>query len=254
MNKIVVSSNGIIVNVDDNIKYNIQEGLINKLELEILKDTKLQIEFNEIETKFDININIYQNVTLDLIEIKKSNKIKLLTKYNLNTNSVLNIIKLHDLDQINERNIIDLNGEKAKLNLILKTVCTNNEKYDVIVNHNYKETFSDIITHGVNISGNLYFNVNNHVLNGMKNCYVNQTNRIINLTNNECIIRPNLLIDELDVIANHSALIGTFKDEELFYMQRLGINKEIAIKLLLEGFITSKIDNDLSKIFEKYWR
>jgi len=71
---------------------NIQEGLINKLELEILKDTKLQIEFNEIETKFDININIYQNVTLDLIEIKKSNKIKLLTKYNLNTNSVLNII------------------------------------------------------------------------------------------------------------------------------------------------------------------
>ena len=116
------------------------------------------------------------------------------------------------------------------------------------------KTISDITTHGVNISGNLYFNVTTYIPKGMVSSVTNQNNRIINLTNNECTIRPNLLIDEYDVIANHSALIGSFKDEEIFYMQRLGIDKNTANKLLIEGFLKSKLNNTLSNNFKKYWR
>lgn len=249
MNRIIISNNQFDLK---NIEYKYKEDLINKLKLKIIKNTKLELIIDK-EIKLDISIELLDDVKLDLVVIKKE-KTKILTKYKLNENSILNITEISDSDIINERNIIDLNGINSKINFILKTVCKNNEKYDIVVNHNNKNTTSDIITNGVNISGNLYFTVTAYVSNGNKNCVVNQQNRIINLTDKECLIRPNLLIDEVDVIANHSALIGSFKDEELFYMQRLGIDKTMANKLLIEGFIKNKINKTLANHFKKYWR
>ena len=249
MNRIIISNNQFDLK---NIEYKYKEDLINKLKLKIIKNTKLELIIDK-EIKLDVSIELLDNVKLDLVVIKKE-KTKILTKYKLNKNSILNITEISDSDIINERNIIDLNGINSKINFILKTVCKNNEKYDIVINHNNKNTTSDIITNGVNISGNLYFTVTSYVSNGNKNCAVNQQNRIINLTDKECLIRPNLLIDEVDVIANHSALIGSFKDEELFYMQRLGIDKTMANKLLIEGFIKNKINKTLANHFKKYWR
>lgn len=249
MNRIIISNNQFDLK---NIEYKYKEDLINKLKLKIIKNTKLELIIDK-EIKLDVSIELLDNVKLDLVVIKKE-KTKILTKYKLNKNSILNITEICDSDIINERNIIDLNGINSKINFILKTVCKNNEKYDIVVNHNNKNTTSDIITNGVNISGNLYFTVTSYVSNGNKSCVVNQQNRIINLTDKECLIRPNLLIDEVDVIANHSALIGSFKDEELFYMQRLGIDKTMANKLLIEGFIKNKINKTLANHFKKYWR
>ena len=249
MNRIIISNNQFDIK---NIEYKYKEDLINKLKLKIIKNTKLELIIDK-EIKLDVNIELLDNVKLDLVVIKK-NKTKILTKYKLNNNSILNITEISDSNFINERNIIDLNGINSKINFILKTVCKDNEKYDIVVNHNNKNTISDIITNGVNISGNLYFTVTSYVIKGNKNCIVNQQNRIINLTDKECLIRPNLLIDEVDVTANHSALLGTFKDEELFYMQRLGLTKEKANKLLIEGFIKSNIKTTLANHFKKYWR
>ena len=136
----------------------------------------------------------------------------------------------------------------------MKTVGKNIEKYDLLVNHNSCKTESNIIINGLNLSGNLYFTVSTYIPFGNKFCVANQQNRIVNLTNNECVIKPKLLIVEVDVIANHSALIGGFKDEELFYMQRLGLDKTLASKLLIEGFLKQKITEKLANKFNKYWR
>ena len=249
MNKIIISNNQFDLK---NIEYKYKEDLINKLKLKIIKNTKLELIIDQ-EIKLDVSVELLDNVKLDLVVIKKE-KTKILTKYKLNENSILNVTEISDSDIINERNIIDLNGANSKISFILKTVCKNNEKYDIVVNHNNKNTISDIITNGVNISGNLYFTITSLVLSGNKNCIVNQNNRIINLTDKECLIRPNLLIDEVDVIANHSALVGSFKEDEIFYIQRLGINKNTANKLLIEGFIKSNINKNLANHFKKYWR
>ena len=249
MNRIIISNNQFDLN---NIEYNYKEDLISKLNLKVIKNTKLELIIDK-EIKLDINIELLDDVKLDFVIIKKT-KTKILTKYKLNENSILNITEISDSDIINERNIINLNGKNSKINFILKTVCKNNEKYDIVINHNNIKTESNVVTNGVNISGNLYFTVTSYVPKGIKKCIVNQQNRIINLTDNECLIRPNLLIDEVDVIANHSALIGSFKDEELFYMQRLGIDIATANKLLIEGFIKSKINKNLANHFKKYWR
>lgn len=253
MNKIIINDN-ISFNLDDKITLEQNEDLINKIKITIKENTKLEIYFKDCNKKYDIKIKILENVKLSLTEIKINCNTKLLFKYELSENSILDIIKINDVETINERNYINLNGMNAKVNNLLKTVGKNSEKYDFIINHNFPKTISDITTNGLNISGNMYFNITTCILKGMKNCVANQNNRIINLTNNECTIRPNLLIDEVDVIANHSALIGTFKDEELFYMQRLGLSIDKASKLLIEGFIKNKINNKLANYFKKYWR
>lgn len=255
MNKILLTNSYIDKILDDKIECEYINDSINKLKLKIIKNTKLEINIkNDIDTKLDIQIELLDNVKLDLIEIKKGCKTKILAKYNLKNNSNLNIIKVNDLDSINERNIVNLNGKCAVLNCLLKTVSKNNEKYDIVVNHNCENTTSDVTTNGINISGNMYINVTTYVMKGKKKCVANQNNRIINLVDKECIIRPNLLIDEVDVIANHSALIGSFSDEELFYMQRLGIDKNKATKLLMEGFIKKGLNKKLANNFKKYWR
>ena len=79
------------------------------------------------------------------------------------------------------------------------------------------------------------------------------------MTNNKCEIKPNLYIDCDDVEASHSALIGKFSDEEMFYMQSRGIDYENALKLLITGFLSSDITdknilNKINKNIKKYWR
>lgn len=54
---------------------------------------------------------------------------------------------------------------------------------------------------------------------------------------------PNLYIDEYDVIANHSAAIGSISNEDLFYLMSRGLSKEEATSLVVIGFIKPIIDN-----------
>ena len=256
MNKILLKDNGYeVIKSDNKIEAEVTLDYINKIKINVLANTKVYLIFDSSnETKYDITFNLMKNVSLNLIEVKKNNKIKILSKYNLLDESYLNIIEVSDISSINERNIINLNGINSKVDVLLKTVSKNLEKYDYTINHNNKSTYSNKKTQGVNVSGNLHFNVTTIIPNGNSKCEANQNNRIINLSNNECIIRPNLLIDEYDVVANHSALLGGFKPEEIFYINRLGINKDMASKLLIEGFLKSKLPISLSNNFKKYWR
>ena len=257
MNKIFLYNNNIKLDLDDSItcEYT-NDDVIKKLNIKILKNTKLEIKITE-DIKLDMNLELDKNVTCNLLEIKTADKLKIQTKYVLREHSILNITKLHDVKKIFERNIINLKEKNGMINLVLKTISEYEEKYDFSINHQAPKTISEITNNGVNIeTGTLEFNITTNVSKGNKDCIINQNNRIINLTNNPCTIRPVLLVDEVDVIANHSALIGNFKDEEYFYLERLGINKNDASKLLLEGFIKGKCNypKEIINMFEKYWR
>ena len=89
---------------------------------------------------------------------------------------------------------------------------------------------SNIKNNGVCIErGNIIYQVSSFVPKEITGCIVNQNNRIINLTDNKCEIKPNLYIDSFDVEASHSALIGKFSDEEMFYIQSRGIDYNNAL-------------------------
>lgn len=257
MNKIHIKNNKIVIQNTSSIIMNYQLDDIPKLKLDILKNAQLEILIDsEMETKMEIQMDIKPNVICTVQIQNKGKKSKILSKYDVGKNSQLKLIKINDINVTSQRDIIDLKWEYAEIEYILKTICTNKEKYNVTVNHLAKNTKSSVINHGINLKkGTLTFDVSTSIVKGMKESVANQNSRIINLTNQECMIRPSLLIDEEDVIANHSAHIGSLKDEELFYLQRVGIPYAEAIRLLLQGFIKSLVDEKkITKIFEKYWR
>ena len=266
MNKISLENDKIIKKeLDDTIKYDIftnETFGITSLTLEIDKDTNLEIEYNIKElTKIETIIIVNKNVNFQLFEKITGELAKKRTKYYLKENSNTIVSKFNDIKEIKEYTIINLDEKNASIEYNLKTIAEKEENYDILTYHNASETTSIINPNGVNIKdGKIKFNVSSFVPNKIIKCDASQNNKIINLTNNECIINPNLYIDEYDVTASHSAWIGTFKSDELFYLMSRGINKNDAIKLLIKGFLTNKMkigkeQQELIKnTIDNYWR
>lgn len=265
MNKIkIVNDEFVLVQEDSKIEYNYiinnDKYSVNSLKIKVKEDTDIELDISITKSnKLDIFINVLKGVNLKINEYISGSDLKIQVKYYLEEDSNVDIKKINNIESIKEYDIFNLNGKGAKVKRVLKTISGNKQKYNVLVYHNTKETSSDLINHGVNIeSGELIFNVSSFVPKDMINCFVNQSNRIINLTDNNCTINPNMYIDCFDVTANHSAFIGSFSDEELFYLQSRGIDLETATKLLIRGFLISDLSEDLkdryNDIIDKYWR
>ena len=262
MNKIIISGEDIKIENHDGIEVSIGEASkflnVQSVNLKFLKDTNLVIEANEVDVKLDFYINILAGVKANIYEYKCNGDYKFQYKYYLEEDSFLNIEKINDGKEVKEMTVINLNGERARVNFNLKTVSKHDEKYNFLVYHNAKNTVSNIVNNGVNIlNGELEFNVSGFVSNGITGCDINQSARIINMTDNICMIKPNLFIDEEDVVANHSALIGTFSSDEIFYLMSRGISKEESFNLLTKGFLLNGVTyykDVLEEIINKYWR
>lgn len=266
MNKIkVVNDNVEKVNVSKyvQVEYYKKECLfaINDLKINIIKDSDLDIEIDLMEdSKLNFDITIEKGVKLNLNILTHGKAGKIQYKYTLYENSLCNVTKFQNVNNIKEMIIVNLNGIGADIEYNFKTISNNKETYDYHVFHNFKNTISNIKNNGVCINdGKIIYQVSSFVPKEITGCIVNQNNRIINLTDNKCEIKPNLYIDTFDVEASHSALIGKFSDEEMFYIQSRGIDYNNTLKLLITGFLTSdihnkKIINYINKNIEKYWR
>ncbi len=265
MNRIKVEEDNIILkNLNDKIELIFEPKnemfSVNKLILKIKKSTSLKIEYSGMtDSKLDIIIDILENANCNLTEYRKGKVNKIRYLINMDKNSNLDLLKFYDVEKVREVMDVNLNGEKASFKYIFKTISKNTEKYDLSVYHNASNTKSLIDNNGINIEkGSLIFNVLGNVPNSIVNCELNQNNRIVNFTNNLCQINPNLYIDENDVIANHSAYIGNFDKNEIFYLMRLGIPYEQALILLVRGFILKNVnknlENKVKSVVKKYWR
>lgn len=252
MFKIKLAGEELIYEKKPNFEINLTKSTYYlSIELTINEESEILFEFNT-ESKVNLSIDVLKDSKMYFI--KQNQKTKFQTKINLK--SELELYNLNDNETISSNTIINLDSKNAKINYILKTVSKGVEKHSLSIYHNSINTTSNIITNGLNINdGRLSFIVSTYIKNKMTGCFANQQNRIINLTSNNCKIQPNLLIDEQDVEANHSALIGGFRDEEMFYLKRLGINHDDALKLLISGFLLNKVDKNLiEQLFSKYWR
>lgn len=232
---------------------------VDVLTIHCIKHTQIELfcHFNQ-ENKLQMNIIVEPNVDCALIEWKQGKNCKIQSRYDIRANSHLTITKCNHLLTSKENTIAHLNGENATLSFVLKTVAHSHEKYDTLIYHNFKQTTSQVIHHGIaEEKGEILFHVSTFIEKGKTGCNANQINRIINLNNNNSSIKPNLFIDECDVIANHSAHIGTFAKDQFFYLERLGIDHDSAKKLLQLGFLKSHLSiteekkDDVIKFFNE---
>lgn len=146
---------------------------------------------------------------------------------------------------------INIINEGIKLYYYYNNINYDDNSFSIQVHHLNQSTHSELFIHGVNVLKNrLDYNVEGIVNKEFSNCICNQENQIINLKSGKSTICPILKIDNYNVDSNHSAYIGRFSEEKLFYMMSRGLTREESYRLLLDGFLLNSDSLDASKIEE----
>lgn len=218
----------------------------------INNDTEIELLISETND-YQINIEVKENVNAYLFILNQTSNSKVTYKITLNENSHIKIDNFMDSENLNCFNDVYLNGKMAVFEYNTKTIARTKTNFEFNIYHNSPKTKSIISNKGVSVSlGSILYKVNASIPKGIKNCETSQYNHIINLNDEKNIIEPNLFVDEEDVIANHSAYIGKFDEEVLFYLETRGLSLEEATNLLIRGFLY--LDNPLvNEILDKYW-
>ena len=100
-------------------------------------------------------------------------------------------------------------------------------------------------TNGVNLSNNkLFFVIDGIIKKACKDIYLEENSKIINIKDGNSKIIPNLIVDSKVIVANHSAYIGKFNNEDIWYLNSRGINTIDCKKLLLKEILLKNMEDN----------
>ena len=251
MNKIFVSRDKILTNSDS--------VLIDENVVKLLVSGIYTIEYNDVE---DIDLCIYVDGNVDAVLYESS----FLDRINVNNryvvkNGTLRVNKFYDTMYVDEKIDIDLMCEYSKIDYRFSNICKKNENYIINISHNNRNTVSNINNKTIAMDGSkINFVINSIVGKEYEKSILDQNTRIVTIGDTDAKISPNMFIDLDDVEARHGSVIGTFKDDMVFYLMSRGITYNDSIKLLVKGYLFSNIDVDnvlreeILSVIDKYWR
>lgn len=228
---------------------------------------KIEVRGNDLSKSFELNNSLISFNKLSgninylvkdkvkvFIFIEKSN---LSINFDINSDLEINIFSIDSTLDIK----LNLNKKNIDIKYAYSTINENSNNYNLDINHNFEDQRVTVTNHGLNLKDNsLNFNINAIVPKESTGVVTNQNNKIILMGENNCFIKPNLIIDNDDIEAEHSAYLGDFNKEVLFYLETRGISLKDARKILTKSFLINKMDISyiereiiLNKI-EEYWR
>lgn len=89
--------------------------------------------------------------------------------------------------------------------------------------------------------GAIVVNATGSVLENIKDNNLLENIRILMLNDSENVIVPNLLVGSNEVSVNHNATISSLDTNYLYYLNSKGLSYEDAKKLIVKGFLKSKL-------------
>lgn len=205
--------------------------------LVIEQDTQIVLKLDNCSN--DINVIIEDDMCLDLLELGEdvSNRFVFIIKKNAR------LIYNRAVKNMDDDITINLDGEGASLDLNTSIYNTTKSICKYLIRHNSKSTSSTISNHAINGSKeNMDFIVDVHIPNLSTDSKSSQENKIINTSCGKSKILPNLIVDNDDIVASHSAFIGDFDREDIFYMESRGISEDESRKLLYDGFLIGNLN------------
>lgn len=250
MNKIFVSRDKII---SDSLNVKIEDNNITLLSSDIY-----WIEYDNIN-KINLCIKVDSDIKVKLYESSFLEDIVVNNRYVVN-NGELIINKFYNNNSVDE--IIDIElYSMGKIDYKFSNICKNKENYIININHKGIGTVSNINNKSIAMDGSkLDFVINSIVGKKYEKSVLNQDTRIVTVGLCDAKISPNMFVDCDDIEARHGSIVGTFKDDMVFYLMSRGINYNDAIKLLIKGYLFSNIDADNSlrekiiNVIDMYWR
>ena len=250
MNKILVSRDKIISN-NDNI-------LVVGNNIKLFNDGIYSLEYEDIDN-IELCIEIDNSAKVVLFESSFLDSIIVNNRYVINDGE-LRINKFYNNNNVSEKIDIDLCSVDSKIDYRFSNICTGVENYIININHNNKNTISNINNKSIAMDGSkLDFVINSIVKKEYNGSILDQNTRIVTIGDSDSKISPNMFIDCDDIEARHGSVVGTFKDELVFYLMSRGIEYNDCIKLLVKGFLFSNIDVDnkmrekILNVIDMYW-
>ena len=206
----------------------------NSDEINLKEDTVLEFNFND--TQKDIVINLDDNVNLTVYD--KSNYTKNSICYNAGNNNNVQINKA-SID-CSDKVKVEIKGENTNIEFYNSIINYNDNEYKEEINHISKNSNSSVVNHCVNVKDNTFkFIVDGKISKNASKTNFKQDNKIINMESGKSFILPNLIVDNNDIDASHSAYIGKFDEDILFYMMSRGISYNDSNYLLIKAFLTN---------------
>ena len=209
---------------------------------------KIDNEFNSKIINIDSDTIIYYkdcDLRLDVIINKDIKLIEFIDNSSICNNYILNNNLIINRFSNNSSNNDKFNLNISDINLDYFYSCLNKDSNlcKIEIYHNKRNTSSRVISHGINLfDKKLEFLINGIILEDSINVSCNQDSKIIIMDENNCVIKPNLIVDNNEIEANHSAYIGKFNKDDLFYLMSRGISYDDSIKLLAKSFLLKDID------------
>lgn len=205
---------------------------MNKIVVEDKKDFYLKEDTILILEKENKNINIIVDNSIKVFILILFSKVSI--NYKTEYNSKLNIFSVDSSTFVD----IKLQKDDISFNYAYSTINNSDNEYKIDIDHLGNNINSKITNHGLNTDNNkLSFVINSIVSKDYTGIKTSQDSKIIILKDNNATIKPNLLIDNDDIEAEHSAYIGRFKEDEIFYLMTRGISREDATDLLVRSFL-----------------
>lgn len=215
---------------------NIESNTLNNGNFLIEKDINVFLELDEL--KDDISIRVLDNVrsSIKIIANNISSKVNII----LGENSYLHIDSL--VSDSSCIITISLAGRGSEIECISSVIVDKDSKLEFSVSHDSEDTKSLVVNNGFVLGNNkLVFDVNGIVKKNSNRSICFQDSKIITNNNQLSRILPNLYIENYDVEAEHSAYIGKFKEEDMFYLMSRGISRSDAYLLLVKSFLIGKM-------------
>ena len=208
-------------------------------------------ELDISDYKGDISYTLSENV----LNIKGK---CILYDFNNNANITINLLDNSYLEYYKVRN--EVNNSKMLINqsndtyLDYKEVIINNGDFIYDIKNILKgnNNVSKVTLRCLNESGNANIFANGRVEEKTTNNELLEDLRGLNLNDNSLIIKPDMQINSLDVLANHKVTISNVKEDELFYLESKGVIKADAIRLLKEGFVLGILPLDMQEKIKDY--
>ena len=222
----------------------------------IIVDTEtFELNFDETSDEY-----IFLDVKCSIINIKvNNNKFNKLVVFVKNNNLKINLemkdnshLEINNLGIDSSTNYDILIHNECHLILVDSILSKKDSINNLNINNIGKNNYSKIYTNGINLENNkLYFQINGIVSKNSTNSILSENSKIINLKDGDSKIIPNLIIDTKEVKADHSAFIGTFTKDELFYLMSRGIKEEFAKNLLIKSVLLKGMELDKEKFIRE---
>lgn len=230
-----------------------------------IKELKLHLNALEQET-------YYQSLDEELktieLELDEQSSLELLI-YNSNCTLQASVqkdasLKIYNIVFTNNLSLatfnIDINASGASVNVINVYLGVQEAKLtsNIYINHHAPQAKSLLETYAISLDkAVMVLNNNAKIDAGMHGSDARQMTKGLNLGSGSITAKPNLYIDEYDVIASHSASIGSIDQEELFYLMSRGLSITEATEIITLGFIRPLLSQikDLKlqeKIYSKF--